>query len=596
MHKHNNLFWSLTLLFFYCISIYPQQDTIKRYFLVKKDDKYGVVNRIGKEILPIKYDEITQMESLWGPWDHENRGLFRIKLGNKYGVCDSLGNVLTEAKYNRLDKYILGLSAAYKDEGVGYVNKKGDEVVSVKYDLLIRAFNGLYIIYKNDKFGAMDSTGTVIIPPKYESYKMLDGFVNNSYFAYAAFKLNKKWGVITNQGKILIPFEFDNIDILFDDFILVEKDGLKGVMDNSGRLIMPVEYDTITNKYEIYGNQTISSSMIIDQRIFKMEDKYFIYGKNNIYGVYNNYFKCILPAKYDNIETYFVCNVKDDRVKIIFSVQKNGKCGLADSTGHLILQTKYEMVYPYTEDMAKIYNNGKYGFIDLNQNVIIPCIFEIADEFEYGTSLVNSLSLPSLINKKGEIIFQFDITTFHYFWNSKSVCKKNNKFGYLSKAGNEILKFEYDEIKQNHFAFLKICKNGKWGVADSAGALVIPIVHDSIEWIKDEINCIIVNNIGKCGLYDLSGKLICQPEYDKIEGESESLFAVKKDGLWGVINRNGKIIVPILAEEVFIFSNNDIRVKKNGKYGIIDCNNNIVLPFIYDNIEILRTNDPTIVI
>ena len=72
--------------------------------------------------------------------------------------------------------------------------------------------------------------------------------------------------------------------------------------------------------------------------------------------------------------------------------------------------------------------------------------------------------------------------------------------------------------------------------------------------------------------------------YDEINLFQDSMAIVKKDGLFGFINRDLKLIIPCIYEEVSKFRDNLSIVKKNGLYGVIDRNNQQIIPCSYQKI------------
>ena len=91
----------------------------------------------------------------------------------------------------------------------------------------------------------------------------------------------------------------------------------------------------------------------------------------------------------------------------------------------------------------------------------------------------------------------------------------------------------------------------------------------------------IVSNRRKYGLRDRNYNLIIPLNYDSIEPISESLLAVKKYELWGIINTSGESVTDIIYEHIGVLSNDLIRVKVDDKWGYINEQGNIVIAPIY---------------
>ena len=56
--------------------------------------------------------------------------------------------------------------------------------------------------------------------------------------------------------------------------------------------------------------------------------------------------------------------------------QKKGKWGLTDTTGKVILKSKYDTIYPFQRDYAIVEEKGKKGVVGKDGKVYIPCKFK----------------------------------------------------------------------------------------------------------------------------------------------------------------------------------------------------------------------------
>ena len=54
-----------------------------------------------------------------------------------------------------------------------------------------------------------------------------------------------KWGFISRDGKLVIPFQYDAVSSFHDGYAVVQKNGKYGVIDKTGKTVVPTEYDMI---------------------------------------------------------------------------------------------------------------------------------------------------------------------------------------------------------------------------------------------------------------------------------------------------------------------------------------------------------------
>lgn len=87
-------------------------------------------------------------------------------------------------------------------------------------------------------------------------------------------------------------------------------------------------------------------------------------------------------------------------------VKVNGKYGYADSSQNIVISPKYDKAKPFIGDRAKVCVNGSFGFIDRSGEEVIPLTFEYADDFHRDTTEVMLNGAKLVIDKNGNIISQ----------------------------------------------------------------------------------------------------------------------------------------------------------------------------------------------
>jgi hypothetical protein len=167
-------------------------------------------------------------------------------------------------------------------------------------------------------------------------------------------------------------------------------------------------------------------------------------------------------------------------------------------------------------------NNGKYGFQDENNNVVIPARYMIANEFHNGYSVVS--------NKDIRIGNGFIDSTGKEIWVPYHVMP------YFSEGG--LLFFESDD-------------GSKVGAVNNKGKLVIPPIYKRFR----------ISNNGSSirrGLVSL----------------------LNQKGKWGYLDTNGKTVIPFIYDAADSFDNSDnpyAKVKLKGREFLIDTKGKEVL-------------------
>ena len=265
-------------------------------------------------------------------------------------------------------------------------------------------------------------------------------------------------------------------------------------------------------------------------------------------------------------------------------VYQDGKQGFVDKTGQVSIALKYDDARDFSDGLAMVEQNGKVGYINPQGKVIIPLMYE-PTQSEFGNNFLNGFVEASLAGKQGII----------------------------DKQNNVIIPFIYDNIyklsDEANNVFFQVELNDKEGLLDSTGKIIIPIEYDRVGWISEgliavgnlkdsDTNTDAVNNdknnaYSKAGFgyFNSSGELVIPFNYDYAQAFIGGLAVVKKDNKSGLINHQGDIVIPIeyqrLEQGYLAFAHADaIPVSKDefSDVFLIDKQGNRVSDN-YDNIE-----------
>jgi len=261
---------------------------------------------------------------------------------------------------------------------------------------------------------------------------------------------------------------------------------------------------------------------------------------------------------------------------------------------------KYDSIAPYSEGLAAVKLNGRWGYIDENKKLVIPIRYRKVKPFSEGLAEVmdSSSVAQGYIDKTGKLIIPFSkkyggMGDFHNGLAKFVIINlysDNDKFGFIDKTGKEITPL-YDDIGTFSEGFAIVKLNGKYGYIDETGKEVTPLKYDNVEIFHDGLAFVRLN--GKCGLIDKTGKEVIPLIYSYIPFYGDFLgnfLKVYKNEKCGIIDRNNKEIIPIIYDEVNYaqkFNKGEVvkydllEVEKNGKYGLFDETGKILVPIKY---------------
>lgn len=336
------------------------------------------------------------------------------------------------------------------------------------------------------------------------------------------------------------------------------------LMANSEELIGKKELKALLEPYDNF-------SWLAPDRIEVFRD-----GKCGIIDLEGN---IILPLQYDKINTY------DFGVTEVFL----GKdCGLVGMDGKFLLDIpKANRVGSFYEGLATFDEDDKYGVIDSLGRVVVAPTYEYIEDFQNGFAQVSDENEKSgYINRAGELVIPliYDLTSD--FDHGVAAVEMDDMSGVIDTNGDIVIPFKFDYIGSFSDGFAIAKADGKLYIMDITGKLKeIPDVFYQINNFYD--GCAVVqqlnsNNSGfKYGVLNSDGELVIPVEYDYIAPMTDGRILLSQGKHCGFADNRGNIVIPIEYEEGKAFYQGMATVKKDGKWGRIDTNGKTVVPFLF---------------
>ncbi len=155
-------------------------------------------------------------------------------------------------------------------------------------------------------------------------------------------------------------------------------------------------------------------------------------------------------------------------------IKQDGKFGLIDRNKTVIIPAIYEEVTDFSNGYARVVKSGKVGFVNLKAEEIIPCIYDKDEQIITGAVVIytmnqkeNVISIDvttddrrlgfnedlvcviqngryGFINKENEIIIPFQYDGADNFYDSIAIIKQNDKYGAIDKTGKIVIPVVYD--------------------------------------------------------------------------------------------------------------------------------------------------------
>lgn len=179
--------------------------------LVISNDKIGYLNGKGQTVIAPSYDYFTNAKS-----EGEFVGNYaKVSKANKFGIIDRSGKALIPCAYSKLGA-VSTLVSFEKAGKWGYLDLTNKMAIPLLYEYAESFKNGVGIVQDMTLRGGINSKGQVIIPIEFTSVKVLD----DTHFLVVLGALH---GVYTNKGELVVPVEYGNIRKVQDDYYLLTK-------------------------------------------------------------------------------------------------------------------------------------------------------------------------------------------------------------------------------------------------------------------------------------------------------------------------------------------------------------------------------------
>ena len=542
--------------------------------LVENDGKVGYIDMTGNIIIPVEYDEayvysngLLRMENKMSTTNGIEYSLFSL--------FDSKGNVVLPVAYLSIDDFFDGLAITYQWKGkYGVVSEAGEVVSLPEYDIVYDFSDGLATVGKNSKYGKIDKTGKLIVPLEYDD---ISRSVHEVTVVGIHIEGTHQYGVIDKDGHVVIPIEYSYIDVHSDDTLArVKKNGKYGFINyRTGKIILPVEYEELGDFYEglayvcepssvdgagggRYGYIDKTGTFIVKPEYdyaYNFSNGLAIVKKNGKYGLIDKTGKVVVPVKFTDID-----HISDELAKVRYSYYY----GLINiTTGAYVIPPEYDSLsFSYYDRLIKAEKNKKYGYIDINGNVVVPTIYDDIYSFSNGFAKV----------------------------------EVDRKQGYVDLVGNVVVPTIYDYIDEFVNGYVKfkdgpIFKDGgKFGCIDMAGNVVLPAIYDYVGNFYNGVA--LIKNDNKYGYVDTAGNVVAPPIYYRADVFYGRFARVTKEDWQTFIMDNFGAIMADYEDFKYWSSDSDWAwVKTNGMWGLIDDSDIYVIPPKYDAIDVFRYNN-----
>lgn len=580
----------------------PPENT-ELFFQTRNDSFLGLLMASGLELLPPQAEDIRMF----------NPNLFFFKKYRKWGAVNRQGATVLEAVYDHfssLSEHFAKLTAGNK---VFLFSLFYNTLVSNGEFDAYYPFSSDYVLCKKQRLlGLLDHCGSLVLTTRYNEIQSYEGDLFRA-------NLNGRWGIVTTDDLVLIPFDYDYIAPMRNGLCVVIQNRQYGLANSRGKLVADPQFDRIEisegrvkahrsgqlttfdfdrdgqlqgeNNFGKHftisvkrGNDRPDGQWASENNPYLLEKfEWFYSPKHDRWGLrrLDNGAVQIEPA-FNEVRVEkelgltlagieMMQEIKFDRTSYRFEMAY----GLVkNDTGLLVHEVNLVDIRLSDFDRGSpaarcIFTNGKHGLVNRIGKVLVKDYAFIGD-FRYGLARASA---------KGKI--------------SAGLGNRQNHLGQLQNflsahlAPVSLTDYTQYDLDLDRFGQL-ICEGCSWGYIDTAGQTR---VSPAYSFAKDFINDIgIVEQGGLWGMVDRTGKTLLPCQYDELgflENTGNKVLRIfKKEEKYGLIDTLGRLAVSVQYDDIGPFSDGRLAVKCKGSWGFVDRNGREVIPCRFDEVGI----------
>ena len=259
--------------------------------------------------------------------------------------------------------------------------------------------------------------------------------------------------------------------------------------------------------------------------------------------------------------------------------------GFLGSDLKLAIPAKFESVNAMLNGRAAFMMHGKWGYLDLRGETIVPPRYDTAAErFDAGgLAIVAANKKFGLIDQQGTSVLspKFDMIG-PFGTNGLARVAQGERWGYIDRQGKLVIPLRYSlALDFGSSTLAAVESDDKWGLIDTKGAWVVKPIYNSIHQFNTEGLAPVWDDQYAIGFLNTAGKLVISPARGMSEYVRSGLirFGGKGDALVSYVDKEGKVAIKGPFDWGSHFQNNGFALaRRNGKWGILSRQGQFIVP------------------
>lgn len=353
-------------------------------YLICRDGLWGVADGAGEVALEPQFEIVRPFEA--------SRAL--VCRDDLWGMIDDTGKIVLSPQFPSEPRFVGELAAVSKTDPSrsrelmsgeeeystlwGAINQEGEFVIPLEYEAIQLGDDGSIATVKQEgQYGFVRETGEILVPPQYwKAGAFVEGFaavarrceredISENTVSYPL------WGIIDAQGEMAVEFRYEELRLCGGGLAQAFDGERFGCIDMRGQTVVPFRYadmgsfqgDYAVVARTVKGEKTTNSAPDFEMR----------------FGVIDRTGKVVVPLEYDAIDLY-----GDGLAR----VRQDGGYGFVNMRGEVVIDVYYRGARAFVGDFAAVQTFGSrcWGVLNRAGEVVLPFEYDDLRIFEDGTA------------------------------------------------------------------------------------------------------------------------------------------------------------------------------------------------------------------
>ncbi len=404
---------------------YKQRQYFPELIPFRKGEKWGYSDREKNIIIPLEYDRTY-------PFIDQ---VALVMLENKYGLISFTGKILIPIVHDEGETVIdKAFDEGWRNKISSNFYPKISKDVIKNIEIIGRFSDGIAPFKRNNKWGLITEEGKELLPPTFD---LIESIENDNW----PFMSSNKWGLLSKEGEIIIKPQFDGIRGFYNGQAACRKGELWGAINRNGDWVISPQFSELgelrdglnaAQKNELYGFIDEKGKVVID---FKFQ--YALDFESGTCGILENDQVYFINKQGEKISDSYSLMFGPNE-ECLMHVTKNDKWGVIRPDGTFLLPIQYDMpkamgqvIHTIARGMIPIKKGALLGLANYQGEEMVVPKYSTIDPFCEDLSLVSILD--PLLNSDN---------TIESIEASGSISGVFN-FGFIDPSGKEIVPPKY---------------------------------------------------------------------------------------------------------------------------------------------------------